>query len=211
MGFGRAMGGPWRWACGSGALVVLGRPVEEVKSVKRAEPRADKVARVQELQDKFQRGQGIIFADYRGLNVKQTDELRKRLRAAGVEFKVIKNSLALRAGKEAGLDLEPLLVGPTAVALGYDDPVAPAKILSDFAKETKLLEIKGGVVEGKLIDPEGVKALADLPSREQLLAMVAAGMQGPIRGMVVALGGIIRSLVYVLDAVRRQREEAGAS
>lgn len=185
--------------------------MEEVKSVKRAEPRADKVAQVAELQDKFQRGRGIIFADYRGLNVKQTNELRKRLREAGVELKVVKNTLALRAGKAVGLDLESLLVGPTAIAVGYQDPVAPAKLLLDFAKEAKLLEIKGGVVEGKVIDVEGVKALADLPSREQLLAMLASGLQGPIRGVVVALGGVIRSLVYALDAVRRQREEAQAS
>jgi len=185
--------------------------MEEVKSVKRAEPRAEKVAQINELQDKFQRGQGIIFADYRGLNVQQTNDLRKRLREAGVELKVVKNTLALRAGKAAGLDLEPLLIGPTAIAVGYDDPVAPAKILTEFAKEAKLLEIKGGVVEGKIVDADRVKALADLPSRDQLLAMVASGMQGPIRGAVVALGGILRNLVYALDAVRRQKQEAGAS
>lgn len=180
--------------------------------MKRAEPRADKVAAVAEIKEKLERGKGIVLADYRGLNVKASNELRRKLKEAGVDFKVVKNTLTLRAARETGLDdLEPYLAGPTAIAVGYDDPVVAAKLLSEFAKTFKQLEIKAGVVEGKVIDAEGVKSLADLPSREQLLAMVAAGMQGPIRGFVFALGGIVRQLVYALDAVRRQKEEGGAA
>ena len=115
------------------------------------------------------------------------------------------------AAREIGLDdLVPLLTGPTAVAFGYDDPVAPAKILSEFAKTNRDLELKGGVLEGKVLDVDGVKALAELPSKEELLAQVVRGMQAPIAGLVNVLQGTIRNFVYALDAVRKQKEEAGA-
>lgn len=174
-------------------------------------PRPEKVAIVEELKDKLSRSRGAILADYRGLNVKQVTELRSKLRAAGVEYKVVKNTLATIAAKELGLDdLVEYLNGPTAVAFGYDDPVAPAKILADFAKENKALELKGGVLTGNVIDVDDVKALAELPSREELLAQVVRGMQAPIAGMVNVLQGTIRNFVYALEAVRRKKEEAGA-
>ena len=112
------------------------------------------------------------------------------------------------AAREIGLDdLVPLLTGPTAVAFGYDDPVAPAKILSEFAKTNRDLELKGGVLEGKVLDVDGVKALAELPSREELLAQVVRGMQAPIAGLVNVLQGTIRNFVYALDAVRKQKRK----
>lgn len=170
---------------------------------------AEKVAVVEELVDKFKRGQGIVLADYRGLNVKDITELRSKLREAGVEFHVIKNSLALRAAREVDLDqLESLLVGPTAIAFGYDEPVSAAKVLSEFAKSHDDLEVKGGVLDGKVIDVEGVKALADLPSREELLAQVLRGMQSPISGLAGVLHGTLRKFVYALEAVRKQKEDA---
>lgn len=174
-------------------------------------PRPDKVQTVEDIRERFSRVQGAIVADYRGLNVAQATDLRRRLREAGVEFKVLKNTLTILAAKEEGLDsMIPLLSGPTAIAFGYDDPVAPAKVLSEFAKTNKVLEIKGGILEGKLLDAAGVQALADLPSREVLLAMVCRGMQAPIAGMVNVLQGNIRNFVYALEAVRKQKEEAGA-
>jgi len=173
--------------------------------------RPEKVAAVAEIKDKLSRAQGVVLADYRGLNVAQATELRKKLREAGVEYKVLKNTLTTIAAREIGLDdLVPLLTGPTAVAFGYDDPVAPAKILSEFAKTNRDLELKGGVLEGKVLDVDGVKALAELPSREELLAQVVRGMQAPIAGLVNVLQGTIRNFVYALDAVRKQKEEAGA-
>lgn len=180
--------------------------------MKRAEPRPDKVAAIQDIQSKLERGQAVVLADYRGLNVKATNELRRRLRAAGVDFQVVKNTLAGRAAEQAGLgDLKPYLVGPTAIAVGYEDVVAPAKLLTEFNREFRLLEIKAGVVEGRVVGPEDVQRLAELPSREQLLAQLASGLQGPIRSMVFTLSGVLRNLVYVLDAVRKQKEEgAGA-
>ncbi len=171
----------------------------------------EKVAVVDEIKDKLGRVQGAVITDYRGLNVAEVTELRKQLREAGVEYKVLKNTLTIRAAKESGLDdVVPLLEGPTAIAFGYEDPVAPAKIISDFAKTHQNLEVKGGLLEGKILDIATVKALADLPSREVLLSQVARGMQAPVAGLVNVLQGTIRNAVYVLDAVRQKKEEAGA-
>lgn len=169
--------------------------------------RPEKVAMVQEIQDRISQSQGAVLTDYRGLNAEQMTALRKELREAGVDFRVLKNTLTILAVEELELnDLIPILNGPTAIAFGYDDPVAPAKILSEFAKKNKMLEIKGGILEGKVLDVDGVKNLADLPSREVLLSMVVRGMQAPITGMVYALQGNISNLVYALDAVRQQKE-----
>lgn len=174
-------------------------------------PKESKVAIVQEVKEKLSNAQGAVLTDYRGLNVKQVTELRKRLREAGVEYKVYKNTLTAIAARELGLgDLEQYLVGPTAIAFGYDDPVAPAKILAEFAKENEALELKAGLLEGRVIGLDEVKALAALPSREVLLSQVLRGMQAPIAGLVNVLQGNIRNLVYALDAVRQKKAEAGA-
>lgn len=171
--------------------------------------RPEKVAAVAELAEKLQKGQGVILTDYRGLTVKDMTELRSELRKVGVEFKVVKNTLTLLAAKQVEIEgLEPILEGPTAIAIGYDDPVVAAKTISEFAKKNDKLEVKAGILTGKVIDAEGVKALAELPSREQLLAQVLRGMQGPISGLVNVLHGSLRNLVYVLEAIRKQKEEA---
>ena len=173
--------------------------------------RPEKVAVVEELKDKLSRAQAVVVTDYRGLNVQEITELRHKLREAGVEYKVAKNTLTTRAAKEVDLpDLEQFLSGPTAIAFGYDEPVSAAKVISEFARLHKELEIKGGVLEGNVIGVEAVQALADLPPREELLAMVARAMQGPIAGFANVLQGIMRSLVYALDAVREQKEGAQA-
>ena len=124
---------------------------------------------------------------------------------------MVKNTLTTRAANEVDLpELAQYLAGPTAIAFGFDEPVSAAKILNEFARTHKALEIKGGVLEGRVIGVEEVRALADLPSREQLLGMVARAMQGPIAGMAIALSGVIRGLAYALNAVREQKEGAGA-
>jgi len=172
-------------------------------------PRPEKVAAVQELAEKLRKSQGAVLADFRGLKVKEMTDLRRKLRAAGVELEVVKNTLAEIAAREAQIEgLEPLLEGPTAVAFGYDDPVAAAKAMSEYAKQNDRLQLKGGVLSGRTIDVAGVKALADLPSREQLVAQVLRGMQAPIAGLVGVLQGTLRSLVYVLEAVRQEKEKA---
>jgi large subunit ribosomal protein L10 len=166
---------------------------------------------VDEIQERLTKVQGAVVTDYRGLNAGEMTALRKELREAGIEFKVLKNTLTILAAEKAEMnDLIPLLTGPTAFAFGYDDPVAAAKIISEFAKKNKNLEIKGGILEGAVLDPAGVESLADLPSREVLLAMVMRAMQGPLSGMVNVLQGNIRNLVYALEAVRKQKAEASA-
>ncbi|QNO14801.1 50S ribosomal protein L10 [Alkalicella caledoniensis] len=171
--------------------------------------REEKALVVAELKEKFSSVQGAVITDYRGLDVARVTKLRAKLREAGVEYKVIKNTLAKLAIEDSELStLSEHLQGPTAVAFGYNDPVAAAKILSDFAKDNKELEIKAGIVEGKVIDFAGVKALADLPSREVLLAQALAGIQAPVTGFVNVMQGNLRNLAYVLEAIRKQQEEA---
>ncbi|MGC7871474.1 MULTISPECIES: 50S ribosomal protein L10 [unclassified Desulfosporosinus] len=163
---------------------------------------------VSEIKEKFQQSSGVVLADYRGLTVAQVTQLRAQLRQAGVEYKVLKNTLVRRAAQEVGVEgLESYLEGPTALAFSKD-PVAPAKILLDFAKANKLksFAIKAGVLEGKVIGPDGVKNLADLPSREVLLAMVLRGMQAPLAGMANVLQGPIRKMGYALEEVRKLKE-----
>lgn len=159
---------------------------------------------VAEVKDKLSQAKGIVLTDYRGLTVAQVTKLRAQLREAGIEYKVLKNTMVRRAANELGLSgLDPFLEGPTAVAFGVEDPVAPAKILTEFAKTNKNLEIKAGIVEGKVISLDGVKALADLPPREVLLAKLLGAMQSPLVGMANVLQGPIRKLGYALEEVRK--------
>ena len=158
------------------------------------------------IKEKLENATAIVLTDYRGLNVTQITELRRKMREADVEYKVLKNTMIRFAAHELGLEqLDPYLEGPTAVAFSVD-PVAPAKILYDFAKANKALEVKAGVLEGKVIDVTQIKDLADLPSREELLAKVVGGMQAPLYGMASVLSGTLRNFVYALEAIRKQKE-----
>lgn len=168
--------------------------------------RPEKEAIVAEVKDRFTRAKAVILSDYRGLNVAEITELRKRLREAGMEYKVVKNTLATLAARQAAIEgLEKYLVGPIAMAFSYEDPVAPAKVLANFAREFRKLELKAGILEGKVIGEAEVKALAELPSREQLLAMVLGALQAPLRGLATVLAGPLRNLAYGLEALRKQR------
>lgn len=167
---------------------------------------AEKQATVAEIKEKLVSAKGAVLTDYRGLNVAEATQLRRTLREAGVEFRVLKNTMTRIAAQEAGIQgLDAYLEGPTAIAFGYNDLVAPAKVLTKFAKDNKHLVIKAGVVEGKVVNEAGVKALADLPPREVLLAKMLGSMQSPIVGLVNVLQGNIRNLVYALEAVRNQK------
>lgn len=149
--------------------------------------REEKQLTVDAIATKLRESKSTVLVDYRGLDVAQVTELRKQLRDSGVEFKVYKNTLARRATQETEMtDLDQYLVGPTAIAFSPEDVVAPAKILSDFAKKNEALEIKAGIVEGKVVDVTEIKALADLPSREGLLSMVLSVLQAPIRNFALA-------------------------
>jgi large subunit ribosomal protein L10 len=155
---------------------------------------------VSTIADQFRRSKSTILVDYRGLNVSEVTELRKQLRDAGIEFKVYKNTMTRRAVEELELsELNALLVGPTAVAFSYEEVVAPAKIINDFAKKHEALEIKAGVIEGQLTSVEDIKAIAELPSREGLLSMLLSVLQAPMRNFALAT-----------KAVADQKEEQGA-
>ena len=133
---------------------------------------------VTEIADKLRASKSTIVVDYRGLTVSEATELRKQLREAGVEFKVYKNSLTRRAAESAEMaELNEFLTGPNAIAFSNEDVVAPAKVLNDFAKDHEALEIKAGVIEGKLVTLDEVKAIATLPSREGLLSMLLSVLQ----------------------------------
>ncbi|GIN14553.1 50S ribosomal protein L10 [Shouchella clausii] len=155
---------------------------------------------VAEVAAKLRDSKSTVIVDYRGLNVAQVTELRKQLREAGVEYKVYKNTLVRRATAEAGLTgLDEHLVGPTAIAFGVDDVIAPAKVLNEFAKNNEALTIKTGVIEGNISTAAEVKALAELPSREGLLSMLANVLQAPVRQFALAA-----------KAVAEQKEGQGA-
>ncbi|GFN33407.1 50S ribosomal protein L10 [Paenibacillus xylaniclasticus] len=146
---------------------------------------------VDEIAAKLRNSSTTVVADYRGLNVAQVTELRKELREAGVEFQVLKNSLVRRATASAELtELDAVLTGPTAIAFGVNDAVAPAKILNSFAKKNEALKIKGGVVEGRVVGVDQIKALAELPSREGLLSMLLSVLQAPVRNFALAVKAV---------------------
>ena len=155
---------------------------------------------VTEIADKLRESKSTIVVDYRGLTVSEATELRKNLREAGVEFKVYKNSLTRRAAESVEMaELNEFLTGPNAIAFSNEDVIAPAKVLNDFAKDHEALEIKAGVIEGKLVSLDEVKAIATLPSREGLLSMLLSVLQAPMRGLAIAT-----------KAVADQKEEQGA-
>ncbi len=169
--------------------------------------RTEKDELVAELSAKMKTARALYYTDFTGLNVKRMTELRRRFRKAGVEYVVVKNTLALRAVNQSGL-VGVRLRGPTGVVIG-SDPVVAAKVLTDFAKENEQKpEVKGGLLEGKPIDIAQVKRLASLPSREQMLAELGAGLQSPLAAFVGALNGLLYMFVGALEALREQR--AGA-
>ena len=169
--------------------------------------RNEKERLVAELKDKLEGASALYYTDFTGLNVKKMTDLRRRFRKAGVEYVVIKNTLALRAVNESGLTGE-RLKGPTGIVVGKD-AVAAAKVLTDFAKEFEQKpEIKGGMLDGKSINTAQVKKLASLPSREQMLAELGAGMQSPIASLIGAMNGLMGMFAGALEALRTQREGA---
>jgi large subunit ribosomal protein L10 len=169
--------------------------------------RTEKEQLVTELKEKIGGAQALYYTDFTGLNVKRMTELRRRLRKANVEYVVIKNTLALRAVNESGL-VGAKLKGPTGLVMAKD-AVGAAKVLSDFAKENDAKPtVKGGVLEGTSIDAAQVKRLAAMPSREQMLADLGAGLQSPLGAFLGAMNGLLMTFAGALDALKTQREGA---
>ena len=173
-----------------------------------------KQAVVAQLKEQLESAKGVVLTSYKGLTVAQDTELRRELREAGVSYHVVKNTMLRIAAKEAGIEgIEEHLEGTTAFAFSMEDAVAPAKVICSFIKKNKLedaevLTVKVGMVEGKVIGVDEVKALAALPSREELIAKLLGSMNAPISNTVNVLQGVIRNAVYVLDAIRSQKESA---
>ena len=158
---------------------------------------AKKAQEVEVVTAKLKESASVVVVDYRGLTVDEVTSLRKQLRDANVEMKVIKNGILRRAAVAAGLEgLDEVFVGPTAVAFSNEDVVAPAKIMNDFAKTADKLEIKGGIIEGNVSSVEEIVALAKLPSREGLLSMLLSVLQAPVR-----------NVAYAVKAVSEAKEE----
>jgi large subunit ribosomal protein L10 len=171
--------------------------------------RTQKEQLVTELKDKIKGAPALYYTDFTGLNVKRMTELRRRLRRANVEYVVIKNSLALRAVNESGLVAERLR-GPTGLVVATD-AITAAKVLADFARENdQKPTVKGGMLEGRSLGVDQVKKLASMPSRDQMLADLGAGLQSPLAAFVSALGGLLYMFAGALEGLRQQRESATA-
>lgn len=174
--------------------------------------KAEKAKVVAGLVEELQHAAGAVFVDFRGMTVSESAELRKQLREAGVRFRVVKNTMLRLAAKELEIeDTQQAFFGPTAVAVAEHDPVAMAKVLSKFHKDSGKLEIKAGLLGTTMISVDEVQKLADLPSREELLAKVAGGIAAPLVGFAGVSSGILRNVVYAFDALRRQKEQEEAA
>ena len=173
--------------------------------------RPEKVEQVEQLTEKLRKAKVAVLTDYRGLTVKQLGELRARLRAQEVEYRVVKNTLARRAAAEAGKEaLSDSLKGPVAIAFGYDTDIgAPSRLLTEFTRQTRLrVDIVGGLIEGRVMGPEQVRQVADLPSREVLIAQLLGTLQSPIGQLVATMQAPLQQLVGLLEAYKGKLEAA---
>ena len=169
-----------------------------------------KAEQVELLTEKLCKAKVALLTDYRGLTVTQLQELRGKLRTGDVEYRVVKNTLARRAADAAGVaDLKAELEGPVAIAFGYDDLSLPSKLINEFVRTTRLkLDVKGGLVEGRVFSPDQVKQLADLPSRDTLLAQLLGTLQSPVAQLVGIMQTPVQQLLGVLDAYKSKLEAA---
>ena len=177
---------------------------------RREMPTAEKAAVVQDLADILKRSKGIYLTDFTGLDVPAFTRLRRRLSEGAVSYRVVKNRLAFLAAKEAGVEgLNEMFRGPTGLVFTENDPIAPARLLSEFARETQgRPKLKVGLVEGRTYVEDELEALALLPSREVLLGQVVTGIQGPLSGLVLCLQGVLQNFVIVLQAIAEKKKEA---
>lgn len=171
--------------------------------------RPEKIAAVEEITEILQNASGVFVTDYKGLNVEKLSDLRAKCREDAVHYVVVKNTLARIAARNAGYkELETSFRGPSAIAYSYDDPSAPARVVSEFAKKTEKPTIKVSLFEGVFYGPEKVEAIASLPSKQELIAKVVYGFNSPIQGLVGCLSGVLSQLVRTLDAVREQKQSS---
>lgn len=173
-------------------------------------PTPKKDAEIQELTERFERSQMTIIADYRGLSVAQLQDFRAKLRPTDAEFRVAKNTLVRKAAQNVGIEgLEDVLEGPTAVLFAYGDVVAPAKVVSDFARTSRILTVKSGVMNNQVMSAADVEAISSLPPREELLGKLVGMLVSPMARAVGVLGGPARSVAYLANARIEQLGGAG--
>jgi large subunit ribosomal protein L10 len=171
-----------------------------------------KIQEVEEITELLKGSSLTILTHYRGLSVTAMQDFRKNLRESGASFRVVKNTLTGIAADNAEMsEIREFLEGPTAIVTSGEDPVGPAKATREFARTSRILEIRAGVLDGAIVSAAEVERLATLPSREELLAKVVGGLNAPLAGMVGVLSGPIRSLAYVLQARASQLEENGGA
>ena len=169
----------------------------------------EKKQAVADLSQKLKAARTGVIVDYKGITVEDDTKLRKELRESGSDYKVVKNTMLRLALKEAGIDgLDPILEGTTAVAVNFEDYVAPAKILNGYAEKHKNFTIKAGFIDGKSATTDEVKTLASLPPKDVLLAQVLRGMNGPITGFVTVLNGTLKGLVVALNAIAEKQQQS---
>jgi len=182
---------------------------EVLAPIAQREPREEKIREVQTLREMIEANPTAILADFRGLNVKDMAVVRSRLRESNTLFRVVKNTLFKRAAE--GTQIEELIAGlegPTAVAATAGDPVAAAKALLGYIREVRSpMTIKGGIVDGQLLDARGVQALAAMPGRQELIGMMIGGLQSPITGLIGTLNQLIAQAVMVLQAVAEKKQK----
>lgn len=180
----------------------------KTKGVKEGMPKIEEKQKVvQELQQKIEEAKLVIFTDYRGLKVQEMTDLRNRLRGPGLEYQVVKNTMTEFALQNTGHeDVIEHITGPNAVIFSNEDIVGPAKVVFDFIKQYKKMEVKVGMLDGKMLMPDSIKALADLPPKEVLIAQVLGTMQAPITSFVYVLNANMTGLVRALDQIREQKQ-----
>lgn len=169
----------------------------------------NKILKVDEITQRLNSAKSMVMVDYKGITVEEINALRVKFREAGVDYVVLKNSLVKRALNNAGItELDELLVGPSAFAFGMKDEVGPAKVIDEFITQTKSdkMTIKAGILEGKVVEPSAIVALSKLPPREVLIAKMMGSLNAPVTNFVGVLSATLRSLVYAVDAVRKQKE-----
>ena len=171
-------------------------------------PKPEKEKVVEEIAEQLKQAKGIYLTDFTGLDVEQITRLRSNFRKAGIEYRVVKNSLTCLSAQKAGLDnLVEYLTGPTALALDNTDSIAPARIIAEFAKKDQKPQIKVGLVEGELVDSDAIESIIKIPSREVLLSQVVGAFAAPISGFIGTMNGILQSLVGTLEAVKQKKEQ----
>jgi len=170
--------------------------------------REEKKRVVSELQDKFTKAKGIVFTDYRGLNVEEISGLRNSLRESALEYRVVKNTLAIIAAEGTSVDkAKDILAGPIGIAVGYDDPVLVVKKVLEFNKSNDKLEIKGGVVEGSVCSPDELKSISKLPPKDVQLAILAGAMQAPATKLAGLLSATLTRFAYAVEALKNKKGE----